>query len=668
MISRKPSYKDMSHEIAATQLISALKNGQNVSESKDVLIKAQDAYYNYGISIMPDHVYDALEQALKQIIPNDDYFKKVGIKVRVTEWKKVAHKISMKSLNKVNSVEEFEKWVSDCGTDDLVMEDKLDGGSVDLEYENGILVHAITRGDGIEGEDIVNNVKNMQGVKSKIDGLSGSLRGEIFILANDFEKINSIKMQNGVKELSNPRNGAVGVCKGYDGEFTEYLTIYFYDVESDALYFKTEDEKMEYLKSLGLKICFCKRVTAQQAIKIFEDYEDHLRNETPYMIDGMVLKVNDNELLDNLGLTGANYKGQVAWKFEAVKAETILENVEWSLGSNRRITPVANFKEVQVGGVRITNATLHNLDNFKEKKPGKGDRILISRRNDVIPAIESIIESKGNYFQIPQNCPICGHQTEVEGAYLICPNDLCQGLALGNLGRWINALKIMDIGDNIIEALYKAKRIATPADFYRLITTDISTLERLGERSAVKILAHLKEKMEIDLPMFIDGLNIRNFGSRTAETLVEAGFDTIEKMQNATIDNLITVKGIQTKTAEAISSGLLNKKEIIADLLSVGITFKIKDKIQVKGNTLQGKSFCFTGAINRIDDNGKRYSREMMHKLVVENGGTVEEAVKKGLSFLVMADPNSVSSKAQKARQIGTEVLSESDFFKKLGM
>jgi len=674
MIRRKPSYIPMSHESIASQFLQAFQSLKDrtsekiISETKDLLVISRDSYYNHGISIVPDHLFDCLEKELQKIIPNDSYFSKIGSTVKVSGWKKAIHKISMRSLNKANSVEDFEKWTSDCGTDDLVMEDKLDGGSINEEYENGVLIHAITRGDGTEGEDILNNVKKMKGVKTKIDGLTGCVRGEIFILADDFEKINAIQRQNGEKEFANPRNAAVGICKKFDGRYSEFLTVYHYDIESDDIYFKTEFEKMEYLKSIGLKVCFYKRVTAKEAIKLFSDYENRLRAETPYDVDGMVIKVNNNNLLDNLGMLGSNFKGHIAWKFEAAKAETDMENVEWNLGQNRRITPVANVKEVGIGGVKIKNTTLHNLDFFKRLNVGKGDKVLISRRNDVIPYCEDVIEHRGPKFDIPQQCPVCGHQTEVEGAYLICPNDLCQGLSLGNLLRWTNSLEIMDISEKTIEALYNAKRLKTPADYYRLQHSDISTLPGYGERSAIKILSHLKDAMKIDLPTFISGLNIRNFGSRTAETLVESGFDTIEKMQKATVNDLISIKGIQTKTAEAIVTGLKAKEDVIKDLLDVGISFKIKDKVQIKGNLLVGLSFCFTGSINKIDDKGNRYTRDMMHQLVIENSGTVEEGVKKGLSHLVVADPNSVSGKAQKARQLNINILSESDFFKKLGM
>jgi DNA ligase (NAD+) len=266
------------------------------------------------------------------------------------------------------------------------------------------------------------------------------------------------------------------------------------------------------------------------------------------------------------------------------------------------------------------------------------------------------------YFEIPTNCPICNTILEVEGKFLICPNDNCKGLQIGNLYKWITTLEIKDCGERSVELLHEAGKINEPADFYKLKVSDFMNLEGMGERSGQKILDHLHEKKEITLPEFIGGLNMANFSNSTAETLMEAGFDTIEKMQNATVNEMIKIKGIEDKTARKIEMGLLAKKDIIKNLLQY-ITIKEVEKVSIDSNKFENQSFCFTGSINKTTPDGIRYTREMMEELVIKNSGIIS-SVKKGLTFLVQADPSSISSKSQKAKELGITILSEVDFFK----
>lgn len=268
------------------------------------------------------------------------------------------------------------------------------------------------------------------------------------------------------------------------------------------------------------------------------------------------------------------------------------------------------------------------------------------------------------YFQIPKNCPVCNSKTEIDGKFLICPNDSCPALAIGNLQKWIDVLDIKSIGPSIIDALYEAGKIEDPSDFYKIKTDDISNLERLGERSAKKILKNLHDKKELTVSEFIGGLNMRNFSNNTAESIVNAGYNTIEKMQKLTESELVKIQGIESKTANQVIDGLKSKEKTIKKLLDVGITIVKPKQIKVSSTKLAGFSYCFTGAIQKDNPKtGKRYTREEMQQLVKENGGIVETSVKKGLSCLVLADPSSNSSKVQKAKKIGVNLLSEEKFF-----
>jgi len=639
-----------------------------VKEIVKNLRQASHAYYNLSDPIMPDHEFDDLKDELERLDPQNSFLSEIGAPVEITEWKKAKHKISMTSLNKVHTEEEFIKWAKSKGNV-FSIEDKLDGISIDLEYnEDGDLEKAITRGDGFIGEDIYENVRKMQNVKTKLKNFSGSVRGEIFMFLDDFKKVKPLYDKENKKPLKNPRNGSSGIAKKYNGPFSGYLSVLYYDVETENKEFKTEDEKKEFIrKELGLPLCFYKKVSIQEAIKVYNDYDKSLRAETPYDIDGLVIKCDNIELQKKLGEKGGRPDGQIAWKFPSMKKESKILDIEWSL-SNKRVTPIAILEPTPIGGVEVRHANIHNLSIFKKFDLGIGDKVLISRRGDVIPNIEKVIEYGDNgRCKIPDKCHVCGSKLEIEkvekSEFLVCPNENCDAKNLGNLNKWVYSLEIMNIGDKVIRSLYDAEKIKEVPDFYKLEIDDIANLERSGEKSAKKILKNLNDKKEISLPIFIMGLNISNFSKSTAETLIEAGYETIEEMQNSSVSNLVKVKGIEEKTAQRIVDGLEKKKEIIDELFKVGIKIKEEEKIEASSDKLEGKSFCFTGAIQKTDDSGKRYTRGMMHKIVLENGGEVLDKVKKELNYLVMADPNSTKSKAQNARKMGISILSEEKFF-----
>lgn len=648
---------------------------KKAKEELIVLRKASDSYYNQDESMISDSEFDQKKDYLvslyeKYLLPKkslnqdfvkevEDFLNQIGAPVTASKWKKAKHKIPMTSLNKVNSEEEFRKWENEIGDKEYILFDKMDGGSIELIYKNSKLVQAITRGDGSEGEQIVQNVQKMKNVKIFIEGFSGSLRGEIVILRDDFEALNTTSD----REYKNPRNTATGLSKNLEGINVEFLSILFYDIDDDNKFFKTEEEKLLYIESLGLKTCFWKKVTVEELIKIFKDYEINVRVNLPYDIDGMVIRANSIELQEKCGELGGNPKAKIAWKFAPMKKDVKLLDVIWNL-SNRRITPIALLEPTNMGGVVVSRCTLNNVDIFKEFGIKKNCIVELIRANDVIPKILSL-KGEGNVeILIPSECPICGEHTQIDGKFLYCSNEFCSGLGNGNLKRWVNTLEIESIGPEIIKMLYEKDLVREPADFYKLTVEQLSGLDRLGERSANKIVNNFKAKMELTLPEFISGLNIPSFSIKTSEALLNAGYNTIDKILNAKKEDLVKIKGIELKTATFIIEGMKSKVTVIQNLLEVGIKIREPIKISLESEKFKGISFCFTGAIQSIKTDGKRYTREDMYDLVLKNGGKIEESVKRGLSFLVMADPNSTSSKANKAREIGTKIMSEEEFFR----
>jgi len=644
----------------------------------DALNKANDSYHNNADSLMSDAEYDKNKDLLIKsyeeiLIPKkskdpvfvkevEDFLNQVGAEVTVSEWKKAKHKKQMTSLNKVNSEEELVKWANEINDNNYLIMDKVDGGSIDIVYENSKIVQAITRGDGNMGDDITQNVIKMKNIKSTIPGFTGMLKGEIIILREDFE---TLSLQ---ADCKNARNSAVGTSKRLDGKFSDLLSVFHYDIYDENVEFQTEEEKLLALEKYNLKTCFWKKVTLKNAIEVFNEYENSIRANLNYDIDGMVIRCNSIAKQEEHGMLGSNPKAKIAWKFKPLKKETKILDVEWHIGNSRTITPIALLQPIHMGGVTVSRCSLYNVSFFQEMQFSKNGNVLLVRCNDVIPAIlENLDKGHGDLFIIPTKCPECGGMAAIEGKFLKCTNDNCSGLGTGNLKRWIETLEVDSIGPKLIDNLYHSNLVREPADFYKLSKVQLIRLERMGERSATKILKNLKAKTELTMSEFIAGLNMPNFSGQTAKSLEEAGFDSINKIFDAQEHELIKVKGIEIKTARQIIKGMQSKANTIKNLFDVGITIKQEKKFEPTSNILKGLSFCFTGAIQAIRTDGKRFTRDDMHKLVIEDNGVVTESVKKGLSYLVMADPSSTSTKANKARELGISVLSEEDFFKMIG-
>jgi len=624
-------------------------------ELKQKIIAAKNAYYNSETPLLTDDEYDTIWFIFKTNFPDDDLCKSIGTPPSsVTEWKKKKHQIPMSSLDKINKEEEFIKWSKKINDNFYIEMEKLDGISIDLVYESGILVDAITRGDGMIGESILSNVKKMKNVKHEINSKEiQNLRGEILIFQKDFEDINKILTQSKKNILENPRNATTGISKRYDGKFSEYCTILYYDCDKE---FETIEDKMNFIESLNLKTCWWEKVTKEQIIKNYNFYNNEKRIKIPYDIDGLVISCNSQNLIDEFGYNSNNLPNfSIAWKFPPMKVKTKIINVEWQLGNGGegRLTPVANLETVKCGGVNISHATLHNLEIFKSLNLQKKDIVEISRRNDVIPYIEKNLTNYNDSnlkFKEPDYCPVCNYKTEIQGKFLICPNINCKGKEIGNLNRWINALNIMDISNKTIELFYNNNLIKKPSDFYSLKINDILNLERMGIKSAKKIIKNIQDKIDIDLSTFVEGLNIPHFSKSRAELLIKNNFNTLEKILNITKKDLLSIKGIEEKISEKIILGLQSKKEIIFELLHY---INIKEiNLCTK---LSGLSFCVTGSLETMD-------RKEFKSKVIQNSGEYKSSITKTLSYLVTNDTESGTGKNKKAKENNVKIINEQEF------
>jgi DNA ligase (NAD+) len=624
-----------------------------VDELAELITKYRDAYYN-GQPLVSDAAYDAIEDELRTLSPEHPLLVLVGAPIPGggVEWEKARHAIPMGSLNKAVNEAELRKWAERCDelaaadglpaiSGDLFVTEKLDGLSLEVIYERGRYTDAITRGDGEMGERISPNVRKMKGVPGRLtDGISISVRGEIILKLSDLER--------NFPQAISPRNMAAGISKRFDGQGSEHLSVIFYDLEGEE--FATEADKLARLTALGLQVPPHQVTDLDGVVALHKKYAEQVRSSLDYEIDGLVVRANHLRTLHMLGEKGHRPRGAIAFKFASQAKVTKVEQITWETGPSGRVSPVAQIAPVELASAMVRRASLHNAANVRALDIGIGDEVLVSRRNDVIPYVEEVVARHGPRVEIPTTCATCGSTLVASGEYLVCRNVKCRAIVEGRILNWVGAQGILEWGEKLVEQLVDAKLVAEPADLYKLTVDQVAALERRGELSGKKVIDNLRSRLPLALPTFLAALGIENFGLQTAKLLAAHGFDTIEKIRVATVEQLAEIPGMGQSKARAVVDGIADRGPEIDRLAAVGV---IPIAPSASG-PLTGKSFCFTGSLSR--------PRKELEQLVEELGGTLANSVTKGLSYLVMADPNSGSSKAEKARKYGTECLDEAGF------
>jgi DNA ligase (NAD+) len=656
----------------------------------ELMMEAKKAYYVDSKPIMDDHTWDILEDILRQKNPYHRIFTKVGNKNFNLGFQKKKHTMPMGSQNKVNNYKdlvhyfELKKISKDT---EFVVQPKCDGISLEIEYKQGRVVDAITRGDGIIGDVITQNVVKMKNFVEKIDNtFTGSIRCEIVMLLSDFKKLNSAKknisplhqgeMLNEVKQrglkpkdkissydlrstiddlYSNPRNAVSGISQRLDGQYSELCTLMAVDVFSQTHAFKTESEKMDFLKKekiVTVDSFLCKDFS--QIEKIYQQFLNKDRKKYSFEIDGLVIKINSTEIQKELGSKNNRPKGQVAYKFPFSTNQTQILEINWQVGPLGTITPVAKVEPIEVSGAIITFASLANYDLIKEKNININDIVEISRRGDVIPHIEKVISKvTPGHIHHPNNCPSCNTKLIIDNKFLRCPNSAnCLAQILGGLKLFCNKLEIKGLSEKTIEKLYDAKKIKFPGDFYKLKVDDIKDLENLGEKSAKNIIDEIQSKKDLSLRQIFDSASIPNFSAARIQQLIDAGFDTPKKLLNITISQLEALSGIQITLAKKIFDGIQAKKEIINSIIS---QTKIENSETKKENLiLKDLSFCITGELS--------IPRKEIEKIIENNGGKVSASVSKNTSYLITNETEPDSSKFLTAKKLGIKIINEKEF------
>lgn len=646
-------------------------------------------YYSMNESLISDVEYDKLLKNLEKLEKENPQFANelspsvnVGSSLKDTKFEKVTHKSPMLSLSNsynIGDIEDFMKRAekiilqerSGKTKIDYVLEVKLDGLSISVTYEKGKLVKAVTRGDGIIGEDVTENVMQIKSVPKFLkENIDIEVRGEIVLPISKFHKLNKKRMEEGEEIFANPRNAASGTLRQIDAEVVKErgLDCYFYFIVGSEKYnILTHKEALDYIEKLGLKTTGIGEVveSAEELEKRIEFWGTE-REKLDYETDGMVIKVNSLELWNILGSTTKSPRWAIAYKFSAKQVSTKLLDITWQVGRTGKVTPVAELEEVEVSGSRVKRASLHNFDEIKRKDIRIGDRVIIEKAAEIIPqVVKSIKEVRTGEEKIvvpPVNCPICNSVLEKEEGLvdLKCVNKHCMGKVQGKIEYFVSrdGMNIIGLGERIIERFLELGFIKDITDIYNLknFRQDIAGLEKMGEKSVENLLNSIEESKKRDYSKTLYALGIPYVGKFLGNLLAEKS-KNIETLMNMTEEELLMIDGVGEKVAKSVYSFMREPVniEIIEKLKNAGVNFTLLKENKVEKDVFKGKNFLVTGKL-------EKFTRKEIQEEIEKFGGKNLSAVSKNLDYLIVG--KDAGSKLKKAQDIGTiKILSEEEFF-----
>ena len=662
------------------------RNQYRVRELRDLLNKYSYEYYVNDKPSVSDAIYDSLMDELKKIessnpelITIDSPTQRVGNKL-LDGFQKVRHQRRMVSLNDVFDKSEIEAWIK--RTDKLMpgqrheffTDIKMDGLACALIYVDGVLAQAVTRGDSFVGEDVTNNVRTIKNVPLRLHEAPGfeqflrgrtEIRGEIVMLKRDFEELNKKQKALGQPEFANPRNLAAGTIRQLDPVLVAARPLHFrgYDVlRDDDSEIPTNSFAYDTLTALGIARNQQASVfTTLAGVMNFVNKWDDKRHDLPFNTDGLVIKINDRALYESLGLVGKNPRGAVAYKYAAEQATTIVRDIVISIGRTGAATPVAVFDPVVVAGTTVQHASLHNADEIARLDVRRGDTVVIFKAGDIIPQVQTVLKELR-----PDNSQLIDYPAELKRQYpeleFVRPEGEAVYRVKGLTGPLIlkralahftskGALDIDTLGEKNVEALVEAGLVNDLADIYRLTKDDLLQLERFADISAQKLINAIAAKKQPALERFLFGLGIRHVGAQTAIDLANH-FESIEKLSQATIDELREVDGVGEIVAESVVAWFADEDNM--KLLQKFADLGVAPQFNKKSGRLVGQSFVITGTLQSM-------GRDAAADNIRELGGTFQTAVAKDTTYLV-AGGKVGASKLKKAEQYGTKIIDEQEF------
>ncbi len=646
---------------------------------RDEINRANYLYYVEDNPTLSDFEYDELFRELKKLeeqyplfVTPDSPTQRVGS--ISTKFEPHKHKYRLYSLDNSNNYDDLRKWYErvekECGSQDLVCELKIDGLAIALAYEKGYFMRGVTRGDGVTGENITQNLKTIKAVPLKLfKNVDLEVRGEIYMPKTSFEKLNEENLQNGEKPFANPRNAASGSLRQLDSTITAKrdLSMFTYTgiLENVDVNLKTHYETMQYLKEIGFKVNPNIRLVKNidEAIEYCKEWE-FKRFDLNYATDGVVIKVNSFACQNEMGFTARAPKWATAFKFPPEEVNTKLLDIETSnVGKTGAITPVAVLEPVLLAGSTVSRASLHNFDEIKRLDVRIGDTVLIKKAAEIIPKVIKYVETPEHdslpIYEAPTKCPSCGADLIVPDGEvnLYCPNIYeCPSQAKSRLEYWVSkeAMDIDFIGPNVISQLYEKNMVKTPDDFYRLTQQDFMFLDLVKEKSAFNMYNSIQNSKNRPLKRFLTALSIRHTGKETADLLSEH-FGSLEKIKNATIEELSEIQGIGNIVATSIYEYFHtpNNVKLLENLNHLGVI--PKEGTVIQSNVLNSKTFVLTGTLSTM-------TRDEASEKIKQLGGKTSSSVSKNTSYVVAGE--SAGSKLTKAQNLNIPILSEEEFIK----
>ena len=646
------------------------------------LARLEHAYYVLDAPLVPDSEYDRLYREMLDIelmhpqwVRPDSLSQRVG-GVALSDFQSVQHAVPMLSLNNAFELKELEAFERRCREGlhlqqvEFAGELKFDGLAISLRYENGVLVRAATRGDGANGEDVTANIRTIRAIPLHLLGKSIptvlEVRGEVFMYLRDFERMNQLAAELGEKEFANPRNAAAGSLRQLDSKITARRPLSFFayglgELIPNSWLPATHRELLDRYIELGLPVCPERRLlNSVKEMLAFYDEVGTKRANLPYDIDGVVYKVTSFAEQNQLGFVSRAPRFALAHKYPAQEALTTVLGIDVQVGRTGAITPVARLAPVEVGGVTVTNATLHNEDEVRRKDVRIGDTVVVRRAGDVIPEVVAVLPErrpkKTAQFVMPKRCPVCDSHIErlADEAIARCSGGLFCGAqrkqALLHFAQR-RAMDIEGLGEKIVDQLVDLNIVRTPADLYRLGFNALANLERMGEKSADNLIQAIEQSRKTSLARFIFALGIRHVGETTAKDLA-AHYGNMSALMAASAEELLTIHDVGPVVADSIESFMAeaHNREVIEQLLASGMQLSVTEK--TLNAAVAGKTFVLTGTLPSL-------SREDAKAMLEKAGAKVAGSVSAKTNYVVAGAD--AGSKLAKAEELGLAVIDEAE-------
>lgn len=648
-----------------------------IKELRDKIAHHSDLYYKKNQTEISDYDFDQLVKRLQyletkypQYAESESPIEKVGSDI-TTQRDVIPHKIPMYSLDNAYSYQELKKFTEDILKEDekgnsFVTEPKIDGFSINLFYDRGILQYATTRGDGIEGEDVTENVKTIKSIPLTIEYQKPiEIRGEIYLPKKEFERINEEREKTGEKLFVNPRNAAAGTIKLKDSAIVKERNLgsLLYSIGYCEDEFTSEYELLDFLQKQGFTTVESTRVQGFKAISDECENWEKVRSDLDFDIDGLVIKVDDIALQKKIGFTSKFPKWAIAYKFKAEEMTTELLEVDFQVGRTGAVTPVARLKPVFISGSTVSNATLHNEDEIKRLDLRIGDFVTIIKSGEIIPKIIKVnYDKRPTTFKeiiFPTRCPICDTELkkEEDGAITYCNNISCPAQVQRRIEHFASreAVDIEGLGEAAVKQLLENNLIKKIEDIYQLDFEKFAELEKQGKKSAENLQKAIENSKKQKFNKIIFGLGIRYVGARTSKILA-AQFGSIDALKTASFEDFLEVEEVGEKIAQSLVDFFQNEENLkmIEHLRSEGVNLEAaKEKIE---NNLNGAKFLVTGTLDN-------FGRNEIKEIIEKNGGKIISAVSKNLDYLLVG--SNPGSKLSKAEKLGTvKIIGEAEFLK----